>query len=104
MRGIVAVFGLGLIGAAPPPSPDARLRAIIAPVSATQLRRTVETLVGFGTRHTLSSQTDSKRGIGAALNWGQQQFESFGLETVRPCDTFTGDRVPTPTRICDMVA
>jgi hypothetical protein len=104
MRGIVAVFGLGLIGAAPPPSPDARLRAIIAPVSATQLRRTVETLVSFGTRHTLSSQTDSKRGIGAALNWGQQQFESFGLETVRPCDTFTGDRVPTPTRICDMVA
>jgi acetylornithine deacetylase/succinyl-diaminopimelate desuccinylase-like protein len=60
--------------------------------------------VSFGTRHTLSSQTDPKRGIGAALNWGQQQFESYGLPTVRPCDTFSGERLPTPTRICDMVA
>src|SRR6185369_5837637 len=32
------------------------------------------------------------------------QFESFGLPTERPCDTFTGDRIPTPTPICDMIA
>ena len=50
-------------------SPDAKLRAIVAPVSQAQLRHTIETLVSFGTRHTLSSQTDPKRGIGAALNW-----------------------------------
>ena len=29
---------------------------------------------------------------------------ALGLPAERPCDTFTGDRVPTPTRICDMVA
>jgi hypothetical protein len=52
----------------------------------------------------LSSQTDPKRGIGAALNWTEGQFKSFGLPTVRPCDTFTGKRVPNPTRVCDMVA
>jgi Zn-dependent M28 family amino/carboxypeptidase len=52
----------------------------------------------------LSSQTDPNRGIGAALGWGEAQFKSFGLETVRPCETFTGERVPTPTNICDAVA
>ena len=35
------------------------------------MRATVEKLVSFGTRHTLSSQTDPKRGIGAALDWTQ---------------------------------
>jgi hypothetical protein len=93
-----------LVAAAPPPSPDARLRALIAPVSAARLKATVEKLVSFGTRHALSSRTDPNRGIGAALNWGEAQFRSFGLPTVRPCDTFQGERVPTPTRICDMVA
>ncbi|HWU93915.1 MAG TPA: M28 family peptidase, partial [Sphingomicrobium sp.] len=104
MRKLGVVCSLALIGAAPPPSPDARLRAIVAPVSQTQLRHTIETLVGFGTRHTLSSQTDPKRGIGAALGWTKAQFESFGLPTVRPCETVTGERIPNPTPVCDMVA
>src|SRR3982750_3226121 len=104
MRSLVALSALALIGAAPPPSPNARLRAIVAPVSQQQLRHSIETLVSFGTRHTLSSQTDPKRGIGAALTWAQGQFESDGLPTERPCDTFTGDRLPKPTRVCDMVA
>jgi len=103
MRSLLAVLSLSLIAAAPP-SPDAKLRAIIAPVSQAELRSTIEALVSFGTRHTLSSQTDPKRGIGAALNWTEGRFKSFGLETVRPCEVMTNQRVPTPTRICDMVA
>ena len=93
-----------LLIAAVPPSPDAKLRQIIAPVSGAQMKRTVEKLVSFGTRHTLSSQTDPRRGIGAALDWTKGQFESFGLPTERPCDTVTGKRVPAPTRVCDMIA
>src|SRR5690242_4651458 len=85
-------------------STNSRLRSIIAPVSGAELKRTVETLVAFGTRHTLSSQTDPKRGIGAALGWTKGKFESFGLPTVRPCETFTGARIPNPTPVCDMVA
>jgi hypothetical protein len=100
---VVLLVAPVLIGAAPP-SPDAKLRAVVAPVSQAQLRHTIETLVSFGTRHTLSSQTDPKRGIGAALGWTKGQFEGLGLPTVRPCDTFTGDRIPQPTRVCDMVA
>ena len=98
---------IALIAAAPAPvpaEPYARLRQIVAPVSSAELKRNVETLVGFGTRHTLSSQTDPKRGIGAALSWAESRFKSFGLETIRPCDTVTGRRVPEPTRVCDMVA
>jgi Peptidase family M28 len=100
---IFAAAGL-LVGAAPRPSPDAQLRAIVAPVSQARLKASIEKLVSFGTRHTLSSQTDPKRGIGAALTWADGQFKSLGLETVRPCDTFTGERLPGPTRVCDAVA
>jgi hypothetical protein len=98
---------LALIAAAPAPFPSepyAQLRQIVAPVSGAELKKNVEALVGFGTRHTLSSPTDPKRGIGAALSWAESRFKSFGLETIRPCDTVTGRRVPGPTRVCDMVA
>ncbi|NUQ16986.1 MAG: M28 family peptidase [Sphingomonas sp.] len=109
MRKIAILLCVGLIGAAPAPhrassSVDARLRALVAPVSAARLRQYDQALVNFGTRHTLSSQTDPKRGIGAALNWAESEFKSDGLQTVRPCDTFTGDRIPAPTRVCDAVA
>ena len=109
-RAAAALSSIALIGAAPPPSPDARLRAIIAPVSQAQLRYTIETLVGFGTRHTLSSQTDPKRGIGAALNWADSEFSRYSaacgncLTIARPSDTFSGDRLPAPTRITDVIA
>ncbi len=104
MRKFAVLACVALIGATAPPSPDAKLRRIIQPVSQEQLRNTIENLVSFGTRHTLSSQTDPKRGIGAALGWTKSQFESFGLSTVRPCETFTGTRIPNPTPVCDMVA
>jgi acetylornithine deacetylase/succinyl-diaminopimelate desuccinylase-like protein len=98
------LFSCLILVAAAPPSPDARLREIIAPVSGAEMKQTVEKLVSFGTRHTLSSQSDPRRGIGAALDWTQGQFKSFGLPTERPCDTVTGKRVPSPTRVCDMIA
>jgi Zn-dependent M28 family amino/carboxypeptidase len=89
---------------APAPSVDQQLASIVQPVSQQRLHADVAKLVSFGTRHTLSSQTDKKRGIGAALNWTESEFKKLGLPTVRPCDTVTGRRVPTPTRVCDMVA
>ena len=93
-----------LLVAATPPSPDAKLRQILQPVSGQQMKRTVEKLVSFGTRHTLSSQTDSKRGIGAAVRWAEAQMKSLGLETLQTCDTVTGRRIPAPTKLCNAVA
>jgi Peptidase family M28 len=110
MRKLLAFASVALIGAAPPQSPDARLRAIVAPVSQAQLRHTIETLVSFGTRHTLSSQTDPKRGIGAALNWSEAEFNRYSaacgncLIVQRASETFSGDRLPAPTRITDVFA
>ncbi|WP_301076372.1 M20/M25/M40 family metallo-hydrolase [Sphingomonas sp.] len=46
--------------------------------SPDRLRGSVEKLVSFGTRHSLSSATDPKRGIGAARNWVASEFERIG--------------------------
>ncbi|HEY5720845.1 MAG TPA: M28 family peptidase [Allosphingosinicella sp.] len=79
-------------------------------VSEERLRANVEKLVSFGTRHTLSSQTDPKRGIGAALNWAESEFRSYAracggcLRIERPSDIVTGRRVPTPTKVTDVIA
>jgi hypothetical protein len=102
----LAILLISLLAAAAPPAanPDAKLKRIIAPVSAAEMRRTVDTLVSFGTRHTLSSQTDPKRGIGAAVRWAEARMKGFGLATLQTCDTVTGRRVPTPTRVCNAVA
>ena len=102
---LAALFLTSSVVAMPPPlTPEAKVADIARDVEAAQMRKTVEKLVSFGTRHTLSSQTDAKRGIGAALNWTEAEFKKLKLETVRPCDTVTGRRVPQPTKVCDMVA
>jgi len=104
------LFLLAALAATATPSPDARLRAIIAPVSAIQLRARVSALVGFGTRHTLSSQTMPERGIGAALTWAEAEFRLTSglcggcLTIERPSTTVQGERIPMPTKLTNIVA
>ncbi|WP_416908609.1 MAG: M20/M25/M40 family metallo-hydrolase [Polymorphobacter sp.] len=79
-------------------------------VSAAQLRGSVEKLVSFGTRHTMSDTTSETRGIGAARRWAQGQFDQFSqscggclaVETVGK--TFEGRRLPTPTEVVNVMA
>ena len=108
MRTAALLSGLLLTASAAsawePPSPDGKLKQIIDRVSAAEMKRTVEKLVSFGTRHTLSSQTDPRRGIGAAVRWAEARMKGFGLATLQTCDTVTGRRIPTPTRVCNAVA
>src|SRR5215207_9045202 len=105
MRSMLIAALLTSTATAAPPSPTARLQEIVAPVSAARMKATVEKLVGFGTRHTLSSQTDPKRGIGAAVRWAEAEMKALGLETLQTCDTVTKlPRVPVPTRVCNAVA
>ncbi len=65
-----------------------------------RLKASVEKLVSFGTRHTLSSATDRKRGIGAARDWGASEFERISkacggcLKIERIADRFEGPRAP----------
>ncbi|HEX8579805.1 MAG TPA: M28 family peptidase [Allosphingosinicella sp.] len=85
-------------------------RDIADGVRQDRLRAIVEKLVSFGTRHTLSSQTDPKRGIGASLRWTEEEFRRYSracrgcLTIVTPSDVVTGRRVPTPTKVTDVVA
>ncbi len=101
---LLAVLATAAAATPPPPTPEVVLRDLSVRVNEARMKATVEKLVSFGTRHTLSSQTDPKRGIGAALTWTEAELKKTGLETIRTCDTVTGRRVPTPTRVCNVVA
>src|SRR5687768_16285500 len=82
----------------------------VASVSEAHLRADVEKLVSFGSRHTLSSPPDRKRGISAAVSWAATEFRKTSkacgncLEIVLPETIATGDRIPRPTRIVNAVA
>ena len=41
----------------------------------------MRTLVSFGTRNTLSAQDDPKRGIGAARDWIEAEFQKIARDT-----------------------
>ena len=91
--------------------PGRELRALLAAVDPARLKATVLKLTTFGTRHTLSSQTDPARGIGAATDWVAAQFEaiaaaSSGRMTVAR-QSFVqpvGPRIPVPTTITNVIA
>jgi hypothetical protein len=92
-------------------SPPRDVREMLGQVSARKLRDDDLALVGFGTRHTLSTQTDPKRGIGAARDWIKSQFDqdaarSGGRMTVE-VQSYTqqpASRIPTPTVISNVFA
>lgn len=86
--------------------------AAAAATSATtpvRLRTDVEALVGFGTRHTASTTTDPRRGIGAARDWTAQRFAAIGREcggciTVdRISRRVSGPRAPTGVVVEDVL-
>ena len=89
MRALLVIVPL-LVGSAPAPEP-------------TKLRTTVETLVSFGTRHTASSATDPKRGIGAARTWVAGEFAKLGLAVERPARRFDGPRAPDGVVVEDVL-
>lgn len=60
-----------------PASPDAEIEAALARVSKDRIEANVRKLVGFGTRHAMSSWSDPDRGVGAAARWIQGEFEAI---------------------------
>lgn len=101
---LLALLATPAAAVPPPTSVEETLTGLTRFVDQDRMKRDVEKMVGFGTRHTLSSQTDPKRGIGAAVRWAEAEMKKLGLETFQTCDTVTGRRVPTPTRVCNAVA
>lgn len=109
---VVALLVSSFAIAAPPPVNDhPELRAIAGAVNVDNLHATDTALVGFGTRHTLSTTTSDTRGIGAARRWVAAQFEAISkdcdgcLEIVKPAQSFTGKRMPPGgAEVMDVVA
>ncbi|NCT94950.1 MAG: M20/M25/M40 family metallo-hydrolase [Chitinophagaceae bacterium] len=60
---------------------DPEIEAMVKEVSADSLQSYILKLVSFGTRNTLSTQTDPKRGIGAARNWVLGKFNEFAQQS-----------------------
>ena len=60
---------------------DAEIEKMVKEVSADSLKSYIKSMVAFGTRNTLSTQTDPKRGIGAARNWVLGKFNEFAKQS-----------------------
>ena len=94
-----------------PQRPSRALRALLDDIDRRRIEATVRRLVAFGTRHTLSSQDDPVRGIGAARDWIFEQLSGYaaasgGRMTVET-QSYTqepGPRIPVPTVISNVVA
>ncbi len=61
---------------------------MVKEVSPDSLQSYIKSLVLFGTRNTLSNQTNSKRGIGAARNWVLGKFQQFAKTSNGRLTTF----------------
>jgi hypothetical protein len=92
-------------------APDPALRAMLREIDPDRIKATILKLVSFGTRNTLSSQTDPVRGIGAATNWVFDQMQasaaaSGGRMTVQK-QSFVqpvSSTIPVPTTITNVIA
>ncbi|MEO1020897.1 MAG: M28 family metallopeptidase [Bacteroidota bacterium] len=87
------------------------LNVIGRAASPERLRQDIETLVSFGTRHTLSDTTSETRGIGAARRWIKAEFDRISeecggcLEVFYVRDVISGQRrMPNPVTIVNVVA
>jgi hypothetical protein len=91
---------------------DPEIEAMVKEVNADSLQSYIRGMVAFGTRSTISTTTDSKRGIGAARNWVLAKFRSFaavsGGRLTAFVDTTTyqpdGRRVKTAINLGNVVA
>jgi len=98
----------------PPPTaqrPDAELKAMLAEIDPDRIEATIRKLVSFGTRHTLSSQTDPDRGIGTARDWILSELQTHAAASdgrmTASLDSYVqqpADRIPRATRITNVLA
>jgi Zn-dependent M28 family amino/carboxypeptidase len=91
---------------------DPEIEKMVKEVAADSLQQYIKTLVAFGTRNTLSTQKDPKRGIGAAKRWVLGKFNEFAKQSngrmTAYIDSTTyepdGKRVDTAINLGDVVA
>jgi hypothetical protein len=62
-------------------SRDLPIEQMVKEISPDSLRSYIQTMVNFGTRNTLSTQTEKKRGIGASRLYVLQKFNEFAAQS-----------------------
>ncbi|MEV7677875.1 M28 family metallopeptidase [Streptomyces sp. NPDC088341] len=92
-------------------APGRELRELLKEVDRDRIEATVRRLAAFGTRHTLSTQDDPERGIGAARDWIYEELKRYaaasgGRMTVELQSYIQqpASRIPVATRITNVVA
>lgn len=92
-------------------SPDRELRELLKEVDGDRIEATVRRLAAFGTRHTLSSQDDPDRGIGAARDWIYAELKRYAADSggrmtveLQSYVQEPASRIPVATRITNVVA
>ncbi|WP_288989625.1 M28 family metallopeptidase [uncultured Pseudoalteromonas sp.] len=87
------------------------LHKIAQEISAQRIESDIQTLVSFGTRHTLSETKSDTRGIGAARRWIKKEFEAISaqcggcLEIIEVKQTISGEkRIPNPVEVVNIIA
>ena len=63
------------------PRLNPQIEKIVSEISAKNIEAIIRKLVGFGTRHTLSTQDDPNRGIGAAARWIKSEMDRYSQES-----------------------
>jgi len=78
---IIVLFSANRILAQTIINRDPEIEQMVSEVSADSLKSYINTLVAFGTRSTLSTQSDKTKGIGAARNWVLKKFNEFAKKS-----------------------
>jgi hypothetical protein len=77
---LCASKGMAQNEADPPPQILPMLMEIATAPSPARIEKDIQTLVGFGTRHTLSDTSSKTRGIGAARRWIKDEFDQISAD------------------------
>ena len=96
VAGIVAILSPSLRAQSAVPDADARISKLITSISESRMEQLLRTLVGFGTRNTLSDATSATRGIGAARQW---IFDEMKRSSSRLQVSFDTHQIPKGGRI-----
>jgi hypothetical protein len=91
---------------------DAEIEKMVKEISSDSLKSYIKCMVAFGTRNTLSTQADAKRGIGAARNWVLGKFNEFAKQSNGRLSAFIdtttlqpdGKRIDATTLLGNVVA
>jgi hypothetical protein len=92
---------------------DARIRQIVAGVSAARVEADIRRMAAFGTRHTMSDTVSQTRGIGASRRWLYAEFQRISQQCGGCLEVrYVGEVIPAnpqgrirvPTNVVNVVA